>query len=318
MITPMSRRSTTLIAGIAVAVASAAVATPPASAAIEQHGKQEQRVLEAVARTAPDYASIRIRGPKLTMTLGGLRYKNVRHAVFRSGVNKRFYRVDLVPRQSEAYVAVVEKRGRKYALRAWDTRWDLASTLCKRKKPPTAVVYDLALDPVDRFSANGRCRNSRKPDSLSRPMSSEEIAGIRADYERAENPDTFEYTSRKEPDFSEIVGDCDWEKKGEYGFAPSGRVSKTDRRFGVLQIGCITGSVDGIAALNATDLLVSRSGNSGPFTNLVAHVIPGWSRLVGACATDRRWPIPAAARVSLQFCLPFPYALRNFLGPSAL
>lgn len=44
-------------------------------------------------------------------------------------------------------------------------------------------------------------------------MSSEEIAGIRADYERILNPETCEYTSPKEPDFSEIVGDCDWEQK---------------------------------------------------------------------------------------------------------
>lgn len=80
-------------------------------------------------------------------------------------------------------------------------------------------------------------------------MSSQEIAGIRADYERILNPETCEYTSPKEPDFSEIVGDCDWEQKGVYGFAPSGRVSKTDPRFGVLNIGCITGSVDGMAAL---------------------------------------------------------------------
>ena len=149
-------------------------------------------------------------------------------------------------------------------------------------------------------------------------MSSEEIAGIRADYERILSPETCEYTSPKEPDFSEIVGDCDWEQKGVYGFAPSGRVSKTDPRFGVLNIGCITGSVDGIAALNATDPLVSRAGKSGPFTNLMAHVIPGGSQQAGACATDRRWPIPAAARVSLRFCLPFPYAHSTFLGPGSL
>ena len=91
-------------------------------------------------------------------------------------------------------------------------------------------------------------------------------------------------------------------------------MSKTDPRFGVLQIGCITGPVDGIAALNATDLLVSRPGKSGRFTNLVA-VVPGWSPLTGVGATDRRWPIPDAARVSVQFCLPFPYALSTFVGP---
>lgn len=306
---------------LATAVAAAlgtAVAVPPASAAIEKHGKQEQRVLKAVARSAPSYASIKVRGAKVSMTLGGLRYSNVRHGVFRSGVNEKFYRVDLVPRGVEPYVAVVEKQGSKYALRAWDTRWDMAEALCKRKKPTTAVVYDLALAPVDRFSSDGRCRNPRKPDSMYRKMNAEEIASLRAAYERVLDPDTFEYNSATKPDFSEVSTDCDWEKKGEYGFEPYGRVSKTNPRFGLLRIGCITGSVDGIAALNVTDLLVSRPGNSGPFTNLLAHVIPGSSPQSGACATDRKWPIPYPTRVSLQFCLPFPFAIRSFLGPSSV
>lgn len=121
--------------------------------------------------------------------------------------------------------------------------------MCKRKKPSTAVVCDSALDPVDRYSTDGRCRNPREPNFPFATDEFEEIAGIRADYERILNPETCEYTSPKEPDFSEIVGDCDWEQKGVYGFAPSGRVSKTDPRFGVLNIGCITGSVDGMAAL---------------------------------------------------------------------
>ena len=31
------------------------------------------------------------------------------------------------------------------------------------------------------------------------------------------------------------------------------------------------------------------------------------------CATRAGWPIPAAPRVALEFCTPFPYALRGAL-----
>lgn len=308
----------TSLAVLAAALFGVAVAVSPASAAIDKHGKQEKRVLKAVARLAPSYAGIKVRGSKVSMTLSGLRYSNVRHGVFRSGVNKKFYRVDLVPREAEPYVAVVQKRGQKFVLRAWDTRWDMADTLCKRKRPTTAVVYDLALDPVDRLSSDGRCRHPRNPSSMTRAMNAAEIASLRAAYERVLDPDTFEYRSSKEPDFSEVSSSCDWEEQGQYSFEPYGRVSKTDPRFALLHIGCITGSVDGVAALNVTDLLVSRSGKSGPFSNLLAHVIPGSSPMSSACATDRTWPIPYATRVSLEFCLPFPVAIRNFLGRSSL
>lgn len=130
---------------LAIGVA-AAVTASPAHAAIEEPAKQQRKVLRAVAKAAPSYAGISVRGKKVTMRVGGIRYSNVRHGVFRSGVNRTFFRVDLVPRPQEAYVAILEKRGGRYVLRAWDTRWDMIDTLCKQKKPPTAVVYDLGLD----------------------------------------------------------------------------------------------------------------------------------------------------------------------------
>lgn len=301
---------------LAIGVA-AAVTASPAHAAIEEPAKQQRKVLRAVAKAAPSYAGISVRGKKVTMRVGGLRYSNVRHGVFRSGVNRTFFRVDLVPRPQEAYVAILEKRGGRYVLRAWDTRWDMVDTLCKQKKPPTAVVYDLGLDPVDRFSA-GRCRHPRDIDALRTPMSAGEIAGLRAAYEPYFDPDTFELRTVKQPSFSEVSTNCDWEELGPNGFAPYGWVSKADPRFGLLRIGCITGTVDGVPAFNVTDLLVSRAGRSGEFTNLLAHVRPGSSPQTGACGTDRRWPIGPAARVSLQFCLPYPFALRTFLGQRSL
>lgn len=301
---------------LAVALAALAAA-PPAHAATEPSSPQQRQVLRAVAKVAPSYARISVRGKKVTMLLGGIRYKNVRHGVFRSGVDRRYFRVDLVPRPTEAYVAIVEKRRGRYALRAWDTRWDMIDTLCKQRKPSTAVVYDLGLDPVDRLSA-GRCRYPRALDTLRTRMSAGEIAGLRAVYEPYLDPETFELRTVKQPAFWEVGSNCDWEKSGPNGFAPYGWVSKADPRFGLLRIGCITGSVDGVPAFNVTDLLVSRPGRSGEFTNLLAHVRPGYSPQTGACATDRRWPVGPAARVSLQFCLPYPFALRTFLGQRSL
>lgn len=291
---------------------------PPVHAAVEPPVPQQRKVLRAVAKVAPSYAGISVRGSKVTMQLSGIRYRNVRHGVFRSAVDRKYFRVDLVPRPTEAYVAIVEKRPRGYVLRAWDTRWDMIDTLCKQKNPSTAVVYDLGLDPVDRLSAGHRCRQSRDIGTLRTPMSPAEIAGLRAAYEQYLDPETFEMRTVKQPEFSEVTANCDWEKQGPNGFAPYGWVSKADPRFGLLRIGCITGSVDGVAAFNVTDLLVSRPGRSGEFTELLAHVRPGSSPQTGACATDRRWPVGPAARVSLQFCLPYPYALRTFLGQRSL
>ncbi|MFN8183936.1 MAG: hypothetical protein U0R23_05895 [Candidatus Nanopelagicales bacterium] len=264
---------------VAVGLLTLFAGAPPVHAAVEPPVPQQRKVLRAVAKVAPSYAGISVRGSKVTMQLSGIRYRNVRHGVFRSAVDRKYFRVDLVPRPTEAYVAIVEKRPRGYVLRAWDTRWDMIDTLCKQKKPSTAVVYDLGLDPVDRFTAGHRCRQPRDIGTLRTPMSPAEIAGLRAAYEQYLDPETFEMRTVKQPTrFSEVTANCDWEKQGPNGFAPYGGGSLRPTRGSSCFASALhhrLGGRGGRLQRHRSARLADRP--VGEFTELLAHVRPGYS-----------------------------------------
>jgi hypothetical protein len=117
-----------------------------------------------------------------------------------------------------------------------------------------------------------------------------------------------------QPEASEVqTSDCAWDGRGSAVEAPTGEVSRADPRWAAVTITCVTGS-DGFAPLeNPTLLLVGRSGAGGPFTRVAAHAFTSWSSQSNLCARRAPWPVSPAARVALEFCTPFPWALRAAL-----
>ncbi len=184
--------------------------------------------------------------------------------------------------------------------------------LCRRPRPGAAVAIDLGLTEI---GARSSCRHDRSRKSLVRPMSADELASVRAMVEWSEDVDENGARIRGpvQPEVSEVsTGSCEWDADPETG-TPYGEVARADPRWGRVVVMCVTGS-DGFAALvNQTLLLVGRAGTSGPFTRVAAHTNMSWSSMGNLCATRAGWPIPAAPRVALEFCTPFPYALRGAL-----
>jgi hypothetical protein len=203
---------------------------------------------------------------------------------------------------------VLEQRRGRWQVRLWASLGDERSMLCRSGEPGTAVALDLGLDTL---GSGGRCRHRRDATGLTRAMSGSEIASVRAMVEWRYSDVTFQLEPGPvQPGVKEVfASDCAWDGRGSAVDPPYGRVARSDPRWGVAIVTCVTGS-DGFALLeNPTMILVRRAGTSGSFTAPVAHTYLSWSIQGQLCHTDRRWPIPAAPRVALQFCTPFPAAL---------
>ena len=204
---------------------------------------------------------------------------------------------------------MLQKRGGDWRVQWSTNRGFEADEVCKRRSPGTAVVLDLGLS-TDNWGQ--KCRHRRNPAGLVRRMNKAEIGSIRRMVEwkwgaNGLKPGPVQPRVREVP-----ASDCNWDGLGNTE-APSGAVARTNPRWGILHLPCGIGS-DGFGVLEgSTDLLVRRGGRSGAFAQVLAHVHPGWSARSGFCARDRRWPVPAAARVALGFCTPFPAVIRAAL-----
>lgn len=207
---------------------------------------------------------------------------------------------------------LLERSAGRWRVRLAAGRGEEGDELCRRTRPGTAVALDLGLT-TNTWS--GRCRHRRERKALVRTMPAAELASVRAMVEWKLDESTFErIPGPVQPAVHDVfASNCSWDGRGPQVPPPSGVVARSDPRWGLVSIFCVIGS-DGFAAIESTTvMLVARDGRSGPFTRVPAHTMPAWSSYGGLCGEDRRWPVPASARVALEFCTPFPAAIRGAL-----
>lgn len=200
---------------------------------------------------------------------------------------------------------LLERSHPRWRVRLAAARGEEGPALCRRRLPGVAVTIDLGL------STPLRCRHPRDARKLTRPMDAAELASVRAmvEWRFSDATGTLEPGPVQPRVHDVFASDCGWDGRGSAVDPAHGDVSRTDPRWGIVVVTCVTGS-NGFALLeNPTTLLVGRAGRTGPFTDVPAHTFMTWSSQSGLCRRDLRWPVPAAPRVDLRFCTPFPAAL---------
>ena len=295
---------------------------PAADAAVTLNTAQRNAAIaKLTAFPAAKSYRIQARGSSVTVSEWGARVKVQRALAHRSQVDPDFTRIDLDWQGLSGrrrLVGLIERVGGRTRLHYLGSRDNFAATMCRRSTPGSLVIHDLGLDPVEDGAYFVKsCRYDRRTGSFTRPMSAGEVAGLRDLYElkpySVEYPDGGSESGMRSvarAAFSEVSQDCAWEPGTAPPGGPYGVVSRSDPRFGRLTLRCIVGSFDGVPGYGVTDLLVARAGRSGPFTRLIAHVIPTPYSIANACLNDRRpWGVPPRPRVELQFCTPFPSVL---------
>lgn len=208
-------------------------------------------------------------------------------------------------RASARLTFLLERSHARWRVRLAASRGEEGPALCRRRTPGAAVAIDLGL------STPLRCRHPRDARKLTRPMDAAELASVRAMVEWRYSDATGNLEPGPvQPGRHEVfASDCAWDGRGSVVDPPYGEVSRSDPRWGTVVVTCVTGS-DGFALLeNPTVLLVRRAGRTGPFDDVPAHTFMTWSIQTDLCRRDVRWPVPAAPRVDLRFCTPFPGAL---------
>lgn len=297
------------------ALCALAVLATPAQAA-RTVGKPERAALLAAAAASPagEVVSLRVgRGGRATIAPAGLTMPAEVQA-WKSSIDGSWALLVAAPRgnQPQHRAFLLQRSGGRWRVRLAADRGEIAEQTCRRATPRAAVALDLALR-TDGYS--GRCRHHRNRQTLVRPMRAAELASVRRMVEWVFDESTFERTPGPvQPRAHDVfASNCSWDGRGEMVAPPHGEVARADPRWGLVSIFCVIGS-DGFAQIESvTVMLVQRAGRTGPFTGVPAHTMPSWSSYGGLCSTDRSWPVPANARVALEFCSPFPLALRNAL-----
>jgi len=301
-----------LIHAFAVAAALAAlfVAAPAAGAArLAKPSERSQLIRAAASSPAGEAIQLRLRrGGRLALSPNGLVYKGSSLAV-RSLIDPDWALLVVEPqgRSDWRTTFLLERSRGRWRSRMAAGAGEAASALCRRREPGTAVTLDLGLE----TPPFGRCRHRRDRRKLVRPMTASEVASVRAMVEWRYDPNAGLVPGPKQPEAAEFsASDCAWDGRGSVLEPARGEVSRANPRWGAVEVTCVTGS-DGFALLeNPTLILVSRSGRDGSFTRAHAHTFMSWSLQGGLCSRPR-WPVPAAPRVALDFCWPFPAALRG-------
>lgn len=297
----------------AVAAALVFAAAPADAARVASKAERGALLRAAAGSSAGEVVGLRTgRGGRVTIAPRTLTTPAT-VAAWRSSVDGRWALLDAMPTgdPSGRETFVLRRSAGRWRVRFAAGRGELLDAACRHAKPATPIALDLGLRTSGGF---GRCRHRREPRALQRPMRADEVASVRRMVEWTYDANFQFVPGPVQPRVHDVfASQCAWDGRGERVSAPSGVVARSDPRWGLLSVACTIGS-DGFAALESTTvMLVSRAGRSGPFTAVPAHTMPSWSSYGSLCGADRRWPLAAATRVALEFCTPFPHAMRDVL-----
>ena len=303
------------VAAVGVLALAAGPSAAPASAAETLRGAERTALAKAAARS-PGGRLVGLRvGRRGRVTMAPLHYRSPAALVaVRSSIDRGWALLVALPnrRVDHRRTFLLQRRAGAWRVRASGGRGDEGPMICARRTPRTAVVLDLGL-PASVFS--GSCRHPRERGRLVRPMTAGELASVRrmVEWRWSEVTGMLE-PGPVQPAVSEVqTSDCAWDGRGKAVDPPSGEVARGNPAWGTVTVTCVIGS-DGFGLLESpTTLLVGRSGRSGAFTRVPAHTMPSWSVRGNTCSKRQRWPVPAAPRVALAFCTPFPYVIRDAL-----
>lgn len=179
--------------------------------------------------------------------------------------------------------------------------------ICKLKNPSTPIALDLGFS--DAGTWGQRCRHPRKRTSLVRRMTSAELKSVR-DMVETRWVGAVRRPGPVQPKVTDDLisnSNCLWDGS-EFSRVDRarGEVSKANPRWGAVDVGCMAG-----AGYTVTQYLVGRSGRTGAFTAVPAHVLASWSQSPSICDEPRKWSVPASSRVALEFCSPFPSVIAS-------
>lgn len=292
----------------------AAAAVAPAAEAARVAAKPERgALLRAAAASAGGKSVGLLARPNGRATVAPFGYRT-RAAVLavRSSIARSWALLVVAPngRPDLRQTFLLQRRLGRWRVWFSASRGSEPDKLCGRSRPGTAIALDLGLSSS---TWSGKCRHPRRRSGLIRPMTAAELASVRAMVEWTLD-DSFNWVPGPvQPRASEVVtSDCAWDGRGQAVPPPYGEVARSNPRWGVAVVYCVIGS-DGFGLLESpTLILVRRGGRTGPFTAVPAHTLPSWS-VRGELCWSRRWPVPAAPRVALEFCTPFPAALSSAL-----
>ena len=300
-----------LLTVVAMCSAAVLVSTVPAQAAKEVPGTARDKMIRGVAKSAPGKAD------SLKITKRG---KVTFDATFRNIVtadNILAVRSSIAPKWGLLAIAAVGNQGyqRTYLVKRTRGSWRAVFSatrgseniqICKFAKPATPVALDLGFS--DLGLSGERCKHKRSRFTLVRQMTSAELSSVRTMVEWRWDTGGLQ-PGPVQPRVTDrwiSNSNCKWDGLGSAVTEARGEVSKINPRWGAVDVGCM-----GSACYDATQYLVRRSGRTGAFTRVPAHVLASWSSRSDLCTRNRNWAVPAAVRVSLEFCSPFPSEIRS-------
>jgi len=297
-----------------VAICSLALLIPVQAAnAAERLGKSGQNeMVRNVAQTGPG------RDVKLRITAGGKVTFDATFQYIVTANNVLAVRSSIAPKWGMLAVA----SGDKYAFQrtflvkrsrgSWKAifsanRGDENLEICKLKQPNTPIALDLGFS--DAGTWGERCKHKRKRTSLVRGMTAPEMRSVR-DMVETRWVGAVQEPGPVQPKVTDDLvsnSNCLWDGSStSLVDKAQGEVSKANPRWGAVDVGCIAGP-----GYNVTQYLVRRSGRTGAFSAVPAHVLASWSSYPSICDESRKWSVPTSSRVALEFCSPFPSVVRS-------
>jgi hypothetical protein len=307
-----SNRATRTLALALCCLAWVAATAPAQAARTATNGERTALLKAAAASEGGAVVGLRVgRGGRVTMQPLGWRTPATVLAA-RSSIDRSWAMLVAYPKGdiSQRRTFLLQRRAGRWRVRMATGRGEEGDGICRMSRPGTAVVLDLGLSSN---TWSRKCRHRRDRRTLVRRMTASELGSVRAMVEWTWDTGRLGPGPVQPAVHDVFASDCSWDGRGKLVPPPVGEVARSDPRWGLVSISCAIGT-DGFGVLESTTvLLVARAGRSGAFTRVPAHTLPAWSARGGLCGEDRRWPIAAAPRVALEFCTPFPAAIRDAL-----
>jgi len=284
----------------------------PATAAVELGPAKRNDMVRDVARSEPG------RETKLRITQRGrvsfdATSRNIVTAdnvlAVRSSISPKWGMLSVAAVGSQGYqrTFLVKRKAGRWTARFGAVRGEENLAICRLRAPSTPVSLDLGFSDAGTYGE--RCAHKRTRASQVRPMTAAELQSVRRMVEWRWEGAQYVPGPVQPAVTDPLVSDssCEWDGLGTQVGKARGEVAKADPRWGAVDVGCRVGS----AGYTVTQYLVRRSGTSGGFTAVPAHVAASWSSYADLCNRERSWPIPAQPRVALEFCSPFPAVIRS-------